>query len=233
MPGFDIGIPTRGMTVDQLVELVAKNFRQLIYLLGNLDSMNVRRLNTNITSIQSANGQTVINGPLLEMYDQQTPPVLRLLMGYDSKLSTPDFTFQMYNKSGALTAQLDSAGAVLFTGSIQTGVTGGGNPYLVLTGGSLSGYDAGGNLSGLCLTPASGGYDDVTFYHTGTPLLQFSDQTTEFILEPMAGSTGMGLGGSAGPTNCYGAWNFNGATSISGLVTTVNGTPAHSHTVIT
>jgi len=87
-------------------------------LLGNLDHMNVRRLYTNYCDIKSADGETVIDGPLLMMYDKQATPVLRLMLGYDS--ATSKFVFNMYDAAGSLTLTLNSSGEAVFAGNIST-----------------------------------------------------------------------------------------------------------------
>lgn len=100
-------------TENSLDELI----KQMGWIMSKLDSKNVKRLDTNETSIKSALGETYINGPVLQMYDNQSPRVLRLQQGYDS--TTTDFLYELYNKSGVKTVGIDSNGDGTFTGSIS------------------------------------------------------------------------------------------------------------------
>jgi hypothetical protein len=85
----------------------------------NLDHTHVGRLYTEYCDIRSAAGETVIDGPMLKMYDKQVTPVKRLQMGYNSIDS--DFNFTMYNKNGNATIYLNSSGEAVFAGNIETG----------------------------------------------------------------------------------------------------------------
>lgn len=83
--------------------------KDLNYGLRHLDSQNVERLFTNQTQIQSENGLTNINGPLLDMYD--TGGTLRLRAGYDT--NTNEFLFTLYNQAGQPTIDLSDTGDAL------------------------------------------------------------------------------------------------------------------------
>ncbi|MEN6313261.1 MAG: hypothetical protein ABFD25_03315 [Clostridiaceae bacterium] len=94
------------------------------HLLSFLDSDNVKKLNTNKTSIRSNNGETEIDGPLLIMKDKQETPVIRLKMGYD--IDSLDFVYQLMNAVGDVTVNIDSGGNLTvergtFKGSITIG----------------------------------------------------------------------------------------------------------------
>jgi hypothetical protein len=114
-------MPTVKLSYDNSVS-VEKNvqaaFARLNWALGNLSSKNVKRIDTTETSVKSRDGETQIAGPLLMMYDKQTPPVLRLKMGYDAE--TGKFIFQMYDATGALTLSENDAGEAVFSGNIAT-----------------------------------------------------------------------------------------------------------------
>jgi hypothetical protein len=99
--------PTTEDTIKMLLE-------KLTWIMGKLDSRNVKRLDTNETHISSADGETVIQGPLLLMYDKQNPPVLRLQLGYDS--STGNFTFMLMDVDGNVTLGLNSLAQIFMTG---------------------------------------------------------------------------------------------------------------------
>lgn len=117
MPLQSFPMPTKGMTVDQLANVVAQMGRALSYLTGNLDSANIKTIYTDQTDVQSSNGKTVINGTLLEMYDNQSTPVLRIQMGYSSKTSA--FVFNMFNEAGTQTVSLDSSGNIQLGGNLS------------------------------------------------------------------------------------------------------------------
>ena len=98
--------------------------QQIRYLLGTLDSKNVKRLATEFTKISSDRGETTFDGPLITMRDKQTTPVVRLQMGYDPASGL--FVFKMYNTAGDTTVSLDSNGDQIvergtFKGSITIG----------------------------------------------------------------------------------------------------------------
>lgn len=105
-------------TENSLDELI----KQMGWMMSKLDSHNVKRLDTNETSIKSANGETYINGPVLEMYD--STPTLRLRQGLD--VDTDTFIFELFNTSGVKTVGIDSNGDATFTGDIiASDITGG------------------------------------------------------------------------------------------------------------
>lgn len=88
---------------------------------SEIDSLNVIKLNTNKTRIKSENGETYINGPMLEMSDDSG--TMRLKQGLD--LNTMLFVFQMFNNAGLLTVDIDSSGNLVvengtFKGDIAT-----------------------------------------------------------------------------------------------------------------
>ncbi|MFT9498243.1 hypothetical protein [Anaerosolibacter sp.] len=116
MPSFELPRVGQGMNQDELLEIVAKMNKQLDWLLRNMDSLNVTEINTNITRVQSENGETYINGPLLQMYDASSN--LRLNMGLD--VDTNTFLFNMYDNFGNLNMSLNSNGEAVFSGNIET-----------------------------------------------------------------------------------------------------------------
>lgn len=83
---------------------------------GNLDHMNVRRLYTNYCNIQSEDGETIIDGPVLKMYGDDTTHV-RLFAGYAS--STNNFVLALNSSDGAPEFYV-SGGQAYFAGNIQT-----------------------------------------------------------------------------------------------------------------
>jgi hypothetical protein len=97
-------------TEDTLVMLIER----LNWIMQKLDHGNIKRLYTEYCSIRSEEGETQIVGPLLNMYDKQTVPVLRLQQGYDP--ISGDFVFNLFDKDGNNTVYLSSEGQFQLTG---------------------------------------------------------------------------------------------------------------------
>jgi len=89
-------------TIDELI-------KQMSWIMGKLDSKNVKQLDTNETIIKSKSGKTYIHGPILEMDDTN---IRRLNMGLNE--STNEFMFELYNEAGAKTVSIDSDGKGVF-----------------------------------------------------------------------------------------------------------------------
>lgn len=113
--------------------------KDLNHLLTNLDSGNVRNLNTNFCDIYSDKGETIIDGPLIDMFDydpltSHASTTLRLRMGYNA--SSSNFCFKLFNNAGVETISLDSCGNAIFKGDIDTAedVNVGNNIYLGVSG---------------------------------------------------------------------------------------------------
>lgn len=124
----------------QVAEEVARLRKELDWLLRNQDHWNVKQLYTEHCNIQSTEGETVIDGPVLEMYDKQATPQLRLKAGYDE--ASGDFLFRLLNPSGVETVGLDSSGEAKFqtaTGGVYIDDTG-----LAVYNGNFRMYDDGG-----------------------------------------------------------------------------------------
>lgn len=137
MPTWKSSVPDiSGLSLERQVEALLnyaiENDRRQSWFMSKLDSKNVKRLDTNETSIKSAYGETIIDGPVLEMYDKQAVPVLRLKQGYDSV--TSDFVYNMYNKAGVQTVGIDSNGNATFTGTITGSTITGGTIQTAATG---------------------------------------------------------------------------------------------------
>jgi hypothetical protein len=95
-------------------------------MMAKLDSKNVKRLNTNEAVIKSLNGETYINGPVLEMRDTTQ---LRLKQGLDT--SSNEFLFELYNEAGTKTISIDSAGKGVFNQvTLRNDLSGGGGSYI-------------------------------------------------------------------------------------------------------
>lgn len=115
MPAFELPIIQGSMSKDEMAAVVSKMSRELYWLLNNMDSLNVRSIDTSLTTVSGGGGKTVIQGPLILMYDAAN--TLRLRMGLDE--STNEFVFEMYNELGVLTITIDSNGNAVFVGTIS------------------------------------------------------------------------------------------------------------------
>ncbi len=124
---------------DELIKLK----RTLEYFGQNLNHRNVKTLFTEYCQIQSEDGETVIDGPLILMYSATDSTTLRLEMGYDSS----EFVFNLYNLAGVQTVHMDSSGNAAFTGTITASqITGS-----TITGGNI----AGSTISGAQITAST------------------------------------------------------------------------------
>ena len=202
----------------------------------------MKRLYTEYCDIQSAAGETIINGPTLDMFDKQATPQLRLEMGY--KPSASDFVFNLYNKAGTQTVGIDSSGNVTFTGTItggiiQTAIQG--TNRIVITGNTLSTYvysSGAEKLQGIAWGQGIGSeWGDVNFYDNGVATMQFQNATVGegWSIIPLNGAA-LGLGTGTLSVLCGGAWDFSFAHTVTGLSTSANttgsgGTPAHTHSI--
>jgi hypothetical protein len=134
---------------DKLENTVLELIRQMGWMFSKLDSKNVKRLDTNETTIKSKDGETYINGPVLEMRDSDG--TLRLKQGWDVEELL--FVFKLYNALGLITVDLDSDGELVvekgtFKGDITTekDIHVGNNIYMNATT-----YDG----KGIYMTPAT------------------------------------------------------------------------------
>jgi hypothetical protein len=155
-----------GMTQEEVINVVAKMQKELTWLLNNMDSANVPRLNTDVTQIQSADGETLINGPLLQMYDAAA--TLRLNMGLNK--TTTNFTFDMFNILGTQTLGIDSNGDATFTGTItggtiQTALPN--NARLTLTSAGLTSYNSSNQKNGFSIEPGFLDFSQMGIYEGG------------------------------------------------------------------
>jgi hypothetical protein len=117
-------------TIDELI-------KQMSWMMAKLDSKNVKRLNTNETVIKSLNGETYINGPVLEMRDTTQ---LRLKQGLDT--SSNEFLFELYNEAGTKTISIDSAGKGVFNQvTLRNDLSGGGGSYINIDPTGLIAYN--------------------------------------------------------------------------------------------
>lgn len=235
MPTFNAnlsGDPNR--VEDELIRLR----KDLEYNMNNLDSQNVKRLYTNRTDVRSQDGETIIDGPTLYMYDGST--TLRLRMGYVA--STSNFTFDLYNNLGTQTVSINSSGDAVFTGIVEGGVVRSGSTTedrIELSGGAFTAYTTAGQKTGLYFdisTIPGTGITDVTFYHNNLPLAEFYDFLTGLIIRPTTQADVFVVGNNAAgapPTQAEGRWQFNGNVGFYGSTGTAKVTVANLSTAAT
>ena len=176
MPTFKMGMPdTIGLSLEKKVEALENTVADLIsrlsWITSKFDSKNVKRLDTNETSIKSADGETVITGPVLEMYDKQVTPKLRLKQGYDA--TTDTFLFALYNAAGNQTVGIDASGDAIFTGTITGGTirTAADGRRIELSSNSLFAYDVNG-VARIELRPIAGSPNYYEIWFRGQAGLQ-------------------------------------------------------------
>lgn len=108
----DISKLDQGKQIEALYNVLSDMNARLSWITAKYDSQNVKRLDTNETVIKSAEGETIINGPIIEMYDASS--VLRLKQGLNTATST--FLFALYNAAGNNVFEVDSNGEMQFAG---------------------------------------------------------------------------------------------------------------------
>ena len=181
-----------GMNTEDTIAMLKKT---LTWLMANLDHDNVKRLYTEFCQITSAAGETQISGPLLLMYDKQTPPVLRRRIGYDPTSTL--FVDEWYNPSGVLTAYVDTNGKLkvvdgIFTGTITgSTITGGtirtaaSGARIELNGNELRTYNSAGQKDGPFIDPTDG---LLWIFKDGVPILTIGDGGTNKVsIQPISG----------------------------------------------
>lgn len=153
-----------GLTASSPEELAKLN-KTLNWLLNNLDHNNVTHIYTEYCDIQSENGETIIDGPLLVMTGNST--TVRLKQGYDK--ASGAFVFNLYNSAGTLTVGIDSSGNAEFRGTvtgsiIQTSTAG---ARIVMSTNDFVAYDSNG-IKRVAINPTTGAgveYYDLGFYN--------------------------------------------------------------------
>ena len=127
----------------EMQEALVKLQKMLYWLLGHLDSMNVKSLSTNETTIKSTDGTTHLDGSQLIMTDGNETP--RLVMGFNpTEGEHGKYQFELSNAAGVETMTLDSNGNAVFKGKITASDIEGGT----ITGASITGA----NITGGSIT---------------------------------------------------------------------------------
>lgn len=136
MPDIKLSTPEYGQsdkeTMQNLMDVMFRYRKELNFLLQNLDSVNVRDINTNITRVASEKGETIVDGALLLMTDNAGTQ--RASLGLDT--STDSFIFQLNNADGNTTIGLNDLGNAIFTGEI--GILSDAGEYTTLNGSLLT-----------------------------------------------------------------------------------------------
>lgn len=102
---------------------------------------------------------------------------------------------------------LTSDGGTITGGTIRTAATG---ARIELTGGVLKGYSSSNNLHGLVFNPTpTSNFFDLFFYHDGVKYAELYDDGLFLKLRPTV-SSGLGIGGPAGPIRASNQWIFSG-----------------------
>jgi hypothetical protein len=212
--------------------------KAVAYLSNNLDEDNVSRIITDVTTVKSAKGETVINGPLIQMYDTpaddpynqnnfSSTGQLRVELGYDAGSS--DFVFKMWSANGSTMFTLDSTGILEFLGTLRTGSTTGAR--IEISNNSLKTYNSTGELQGIAWGFGySSNWGDVLFYDAGTLTMMFENQLGglgwDIYCPSTSGALGLGYGGTQ--VLCSGTWNGLIAEAD---VTGAGGIPSHTHSI--
>lgn len=98
----------------ETAEALTKLQKNLNWILTHLDSRNVQSINTNLTTVQSEDGATTIDGAQLVMQDGDGS--IRAVLGKDR---SGNFIFRIYDREGNAAVSLDEDGQALFTGKIR------------------------------------------------------------------------------------------------------------------
>ena len=227
MPLQSFPMPTSGMTVDQLANVVAQTGRVLSYLTGNLDSANINSVYLDQSTVKSSDGSTVFDGSFLEMYDKQSTPKLRLGMGYNPATSVEAFVFEMFNIAGTKIASLDTSGDLVWGGpmSISGAVT-----FMAAPGSVIAFKDTSdSNLSALAISNLGSGLGFQILGTNGANLQIGCNSGTLNIsgIVSFANLSFVSFAGSVDFTHASGVTSLYtvGATTGSG------GTPSHTHSI--
>ena len=98
----------------EVSDALTKLQKNLNWILTHLDSRNVQSINTNLTTVQSEDGSTAIDGAQLIMQDGDG--AVRAVLGKDAY---GNFVFRIFDKDGNAAVSLDDDGHALFMGKIR------------------------------------------------------------------------------------------------------------------
>lgn len=182
MPTIQIPRFSQDMSQDDMMNQLIKLSRAVEYLTQHLDHDNVKQLYTEQCDIQSANGETVIDGPLITQRDANSTTI-RIKQGYDP--DSTGFVYKMYNQSGAEVIGLDSTGnGVITGGTVRTASTG---LRIELKDNNFLMYNSSNLLEGMCFGSTFGTFGDINFYNDGVKIAELYFDPNVFCFRP--GST--------------------------------------------
>jgi hypothetical protein len=125
MANFDMNLfGDENLKISEINDRMVAMQRQMNYQMRNLDSLNVKRLNTEITIIKSEGGEMDLTGRNIKMYDESS--VLRFRVGlstsgiYDMTMWSSDAATTDYDASSNASMFINSSGEVEFADKIKT-----------------------------------------------------------------------------------------------------------------
>jgi hypothetical protein len=186
------------MSQEDLLDRLSQMSKLLEYMLYNQDHDNVKQLFTEYCNIQSEDGETVIDGPLLTMRAAGSTTI-RLKQGYDP--ASGNFVFNLYNTTGGQTVGIDSTGNATFTGTITGSIITGGTIRTASTGERIEitdnnffMYNSSNQLEGLVFGSTFGTWGDVFFYNDGVLQAKFFQGSGFVDFQPASTNQTVGIG---------------------------------------
>lgn len=194
-------------TLSDVVDYVYKLEKELNYLLQNLDTSNVNRLDAKVvkTGTLDANLVTIRSDLSGTSYLQIDTNGIRANNGTIN-------TFEIDSTGNAYFRGNVTSDATITGATIRTGVSG--TNRIELSGGVFSGYTDTNARSGLYFTVLSNGLADLFLYHLGGQRLAFYDEVTYYTIKPGVDATQMGLGSSGTTTYLYGTVSMSSASDF-------------------
>lgn len=197
-------------TLPDVIDYVYKLEKELNYLLQNLDTSNVNRLDAKVIKVGTldANLVTIRSDLSGTSYLQMDTNGIRANNGTINTFEI-DSTGAAYFR-GNITSDATITGATIRTGAVGT-------DRIELSGGKFQGLTSSNQTTGLYFdigTIAGTGIADLFLYHNNTKLAEFYDGLTYFAIRGSAGATGFMLGGTAVTTRPEGTWNFTAPSDL-------------------
>lgn len=120
MPTYKSTYIEKDTDIDNVIEIFGRLLHQLNAIMNNMDSQNVKRINTNMTTVKSEDGTTEIDGSQLVMFDGDGHK--RAVLGYNKRQREFQFALYKVNQLGQSvpTITLSSDGNAVFSGDINT-----------------------------------------------------------------------------------------------------------------
>jgi len=136
----------------------------------------------------------------------------RRIWAGDAKDASPAFyvtkSGKMFATDGTFIGTI--TGSVITGGTVRTAASG---ARVELSNNSLKTYNSSNQLNGpVWGTDTGGQFGDTYFYHGGIQLMVIFDEITNYLIQGLAGSTGLAIGGTVSTTG-RGTWDFSNAGS--------------------